>query len=75
MMMKEYELREALESAAADMHSYNPNPITWLNQLVYFLGQLEKQAMDVDPINRDRYREMISNLKDAIHNYQNSGSW
>jgi hypothetical protein len=73
--MKEYELREALDRAAADMHRYNPNPITWQNQLVYFLGQLEKQAMDVDPINRDRYREMISNLKDAIYNYQNSGSW
>ena len=74
-MMKEYELRDALESVAADMHQYNPNPITWLNQLVYFFGQLEKQAMDVDPINTDRYREMISNLKDAIHNYQKSGSW
>ena len=73
--MKEYELRDALDRVAAGMHQYNPNPITWLNQLVYFLGQLEKQAMDVDSINRDRYREMISNLKDAIHNYQNSGSW
>jgi len=31
--------------------------------------------MDVDPINSDRYREMISNLKDTIYNYQNSGSW
>jgi hypothetical protein len=73
--MKEYELREALKSVAEDMHQYNSNPITWLNQLVYLFGQLEKQAMDVDPINQDRYREMISHLKDAIHNYQKTGSW
>jgi len=74
-MIKEYELRATLDRVAADFHEYNPNPITWLNQLVYFLGQLENQAMDVDPINSDRYREMISNLKDTIYNYQNSGSW
>ena len=74
-MIKEYELHATLERVAADIHEYNPNPITWLNQLVYLFGQLEKQAMDVDPINQDRYREMISNLKDVIHNYQQSGSW
>jgi len=74
-MIKEYELRATLDRVAADFHEYNPNPITWLNQLVYLLGQLENQAMDVDPINKDRYREMISNLKDAIYTYQNTGSW
>jgi hypothetical protein len=74
-MIKEYEIQAALERIAADIHQYNPNPITWLNLLVFFLGQLEKQSMDVDPINRDRYREMISNLKDAVHTYQNTGSW
>ena len=74
-MMKEYEIHEVLENVAVDMHQYNPNPSTWLTQLVYLFKQLEKQAMDVDPINQDRYREMISNLKDAIHNYQNTGSW
>ena len=74
-MIKEYELRATLDRVAADFHEYNPNPITWLNQLVYFLGLLENQAMDVDPVNKDRYREMISNLKDAIYTYQNTGSW
>ena len=74
-MIKEYEIQAALDRVAADIHQYNANPITWFNLLIYFLGQLEKQAMDVDAINRDRYREMISNLKDAIYNYQNSGSW
>jgi len=73
--MKEYEIHAALERVAADIHQYNSNPITWLTQLVYLFGQLEKQAMDVDPINQERFREMISNLKDAIHNYQSSGSW
>jgi hypothetical protein len=73
--MKEYEIHAALENVAVEMHQYNPNPITWLTELVYLFKQLEKQAMDVDPINQDRYREMISNLKDSIHNYQNTGSW
>ena len=74
-MIKEYELRATLDRVAADFHEYNPNPITWLNQLVYLLGQFENQAMDVDPINKDRYREMIANLKDAIYTYQTTGSW
>ena len=74
-MIKEYELRATLDRVAADFHEYNQNPITWLNQLVYLLGQLENQAMDVDPVNKDRYRDMISNLKDAIYTYQNTGSW
>jgi hypothetical protein len=73
--MKEYEIHDALERVAADLHQFNSNPITWLNPLVYLFGQLEKQAMDVDPINQDRYREMMSHLKDAIHNYQSTGSW
>jgi hypothetical protein len=73
--MKEYEIQASLERFATDLHEYNPNPITWLNQLVYLFGQLEKQAMDVDPINQERYREMMSHLKDAIHNYQSTGSW
>ena len=74
-MIKEYDLRATLDRVAADFHEYNQNPITWLNQLVYLLGQLENQAMDVDPVNKDRYREMISNLKDAIYTYQTTGSW
>jgi hypothetical protein len=73
--MKEYEIHDALERVAADLHQFNPNPSTWLTQLVYLFGQLEKQAMDVDPTNQERYREMISKLKDVIHNYQNTGSW
>ncbi|HLE14694.1 MAG TPA: hypothetical protein VI776_08100 [Anaerolineales bacterium] len=74
-MVKDYEVRTALDNAAREIHDFDPNPITWLSWITYLLNQLEDQAMDVNPSNQSRYQDMISNLKDAIHNRQQTGSW
>ena len=73
--MKDYELREALKSIAADMHSYDSNPITWSSWMIYLLDQLERQATDVDPANRQSFLEMITHLSDAIHTRKQRGAW
>ena len=74
-MVKDYEVRTALDNVAREIHEFDPNPITWLSWITYLLNQLEDQAMDVNPSNQSRYQDMISNLKDAIHNRQQTGSW
>jgi hypothetical protein len=74
-MVKDFELRSALEKVAEDMHTFAPNPATWLSWITYFLSQLENQSRDVNPSNHERYLEMISNLQDAIYNRQQTGSW
>jgi len=73
--MKDYELRTALKSVAEDMHTYDSNPITWLSWMIYLLNQLESQATDMDPANRQRFIEMISRLQDAIHTRKQRGAW
>lgn len=74
-MIRDYEVRESLERVARDIHDYSSNPITWLSWITYLLSELEKQATDVDPANHARYEEMLSNLKQAIHNRQQTGGW
>jgi hypothetical protein len=74
-MVKDYEIKTALEKVAKDMHTFDPNPITWLNWLTYLLNQLEDQSRDVNPSNHQRYLDMITSLKDAIYNRQQTGSW
>jgi hypothetical protein len=74
-MIRDYEVRQGLERIAKDIHDYSSNPSTWLSWLTYLLVQLENQAMDVDPANHTRYEEMLSGLKDAIHNREQTGGW
>ena len=74
-MIKEYELRATIENVAKDMHSFDSNPSTWLSWILYLLEQLENLAVDVNPTNQQRYDEMVSNLKDAIHTRESTGGW
>jgi hypothetical protein len=74
-MIRDYEVRQGLERIARDIHGYDSNPITWQSWITYLLAQLENQATDVDPANHARYEEMLSNLKDAIHNREQTGGW
>lgn len=74
-MIKEYEVKSALDDAAQRIHEFDPNPITWFNWITYLLDQLENQSMDANPANHDRYRDMLANLRDAIYNRQQTGSW
>jgi len=74
-MVKEYELREELESLAREIHAYDRNPITWMNWVKYLLEKLENLSKDTDPSHQQRYVEMLEHLKDAIFSRQSTGSW
>lgn len=74
-MVKDYELREALDKAANSIHGYNPNPSSWLSWITYLLASLDNKSMDVDPANQRRYEEMLSNLQDSIYNRRQTGGW
>jgi hypothetical protein len=74
-MVKDYELVAALDNVAKEIHEYDPNPITWLHWIVYLMKKLESESLDIDSAHRDLYKDMLSNLKDAIHTQQQTGSW
>ena len=74
-MIKDYELREALQDMADDIHRYNSNPSSWQSWIKYLLARLDDKAMDVDPANQRRYEDMLSALQDNIHNRRRTGGW
>ena len=74
-MVKDYEIREALDKAANSIRGYNRNPSTWSSWIIYLLANLDKKSMDVDPANQRRYEEMLSNLQDNIYNRRQTGGW
>jgi len=74
-MVKDYELREALDKASNSIHGYNRNPSTWSSWIIYLLADLDKKSMDVDPANQRRYEEMLSSLQDSIYNRRQTGGW
>lgn len=73
-MSRDDELREILDNAARDLSRLSPNPRTWLTWLVYFLNNLEKEAIGQSAGSKDEYKEMLSALQDAIRNYFRTGS-
>jgi hypothetical protein len=74
-MVKEYEVRDTLEEASELMAGLSSNPTSWLSWVIYFLSQLERQAMDVNPSYQQRYDDMLSMLQDSIHNRRRTGGW
>jgi len=74
-MIRDYEVRQVLDHVAQNIHEYDSNPITWTSWVTYLLERLENQAMDVDPANRERFKEMLANLQDAIYNRRQTGGW
>ncbi len=74
-MSRDDELRELLDRTASEINRLSSNPRTWLAWMVYLLAALEKQATNIDPANRDRFKEMLASLQDAIRNYFRTGGW
>lgn len=74
-MVRDYELREALEQAATTIAKNDPNPSTWLRSLTNLLQMLQQQAMNSNPLYQEIYEDMLEYLKDAIHNRLNTGGW
>ena len=74
-MSREDDLREALNAAAQAFKEYDSNPTTWLTWIKYFLAQLQKQAVDVNPSYQVVYDDMLNMLQDSIRNRMRTGGW
>jgi hypothetical protein len=74
-MSRDDELRELLDKTASEIKRLSSNPRAWLSWMVYLLAALEKQATDINPANKDRFKEMLSALQDAIRNRFTRGGW
>jgi hypothetical protein len=74
-MSKEDNLREALKTAAQAFKEYDANPSTWLTWIRYFLNELQKQAVDVNPMYQKVYDDMLAMLLDSIRNRLRTGGW
>lgn len=73
-MVKEDDIRDALDSIARDMVDLESNPRTWLSWLVYLLARLEENTM-ISPSDKESFMEMLSALVDEIKNRTRTGGW
>jgi hypothetical protein len=74
-MIREDEVRDALDQAAKDISQVQSNPRAWLSWMVYLLAQLEDKATNENPRSKDSFTEMLSALQDAIRNRLRTGGW
>ena len=73
-MIREDDIREALDSIAKEMVDLESNPRTLLSWMVYLLARLEEKTM-ISPSDKDAFQEMLSALVDEIKNRQRTGGW
>jgi hypothetical protein len=74
-MSRDDELRDLLDKTASEIKRLSSNPRTWLSWMVYLLAALEKQATDVNPANKDLFKDMLTALEEAIRNRFRRGGW
>jgi hypothetical protein len=74
-MSRDDELRDLLDKTASEIKRLSTNPRTWLSWMVYLLAALEKQATDINPANKDLFKDMLRALEEAIRNRFRRGGW
>ena len=74
-MSRDDELRELLDRTAGEIKRLSSNPRTWLSWMVYLLASLERQATDINPADKDSFKEMLSALQESIRNRFRTGGW
>jgi hypothetical protein len=74
-MSRDDELRELLDKTAGEIKRLSSNPRTWHSWMVYLLASLEKQATDINPADKDKFKEMLSALQESIRNRFRTGGW
>jgi hypothetical protein len=74
-MIRDDDVRDVLNQAAADISQLQTNPRAWLMWLVYLLARLEEKANNENPASKASFVEMLSALQDAIRNRQRTGGW
>lgn len=73
-MIKEDDLRDALNAIASDMVDLESNPRTWLSWMVYLLARLEEKST-ITASDKEAFLEMLSALEDEIRNRMRTGGW
>ena len=73
-MIKEDDLRDALNALASDMVDLESNPRTWLSWMVYLLARLEEKST-ITASDKEAFSEMLSALEDEIRNRMRTGGW
>ena len=73
-MIKEDDLRDALNALASDMVDLESNPRTWLSWMVYLLARLEEKST-ITASDKEAFSEMLSALQDEIRNRMRTGGW
>jgi hypothetical protein len=73
-MIKEDDLRDALNDLASDMVDLESNPRTWLSWMVYLLARLEEKST-ITASDKEAFSEMLSALQDEIRNRMRTGGW
>ena len=73
-MIKEDDLRDALNDLASDMVELESNPRTWLSWMVYLLARLEEKST-ITASDKEAFSEMLSALQDEIRNRMRTGGW
>ena len=73
-MIKEDDLRDALNDLASDIVDLESNPRTWLSWMVYLLARLEEKST-ITASDKEAFSEMLSALEDEIRNRMRTGGW
>ena len=73
-MIKEDDLRDALNDLASDIVDLESNPRTWLSWMVYLLARLEEKST-ITASDKEAFLEMLSALQDEIRNRMRTGGW
>ncbi len=73
-MVKEDDIREALNDVAGDMIDLESNPRTWLSWMVYLLARLEEKST-ITAADKEGFMDMLSALQDEIRNRMKTGGW
>lgn len=69
------EVADMLSEAGADLAQALPNPDGWAPWIEFFLQDLERRALDLDPDHPEGYHGFLARLNDAITDRMTSGNW
>ena len=73
-MIREDDIRDALNDIANNLVEMESNPRTWLSWMVYLLARLEEKST-ITASDKEAFFEMLSALQDEIRNRMRTGGW
>ncbi len=73
-MIREDDIRDALNDIANDIVEMESNPRTWLSWMVYLLARLEEKST-ITASDKEAFFEMLSALQDELRNRMRTGGW